>query len=157
MSEFSILAIAERPQHVPILAEWHHRQWHRLYQDWTLAAATAELLDHASRRTIPTTLVLETATGDLLGSVSVVVEDAPELSDCGSPWLASLYVRPDARNCGHGARLVAAAVAQARHERVERLHLFTPGQAAFYARLGWQARAQVQLGGQWVDLMEIVP
>lgn len=157
MSDPSTLPLAERPQHVPILAEWHHREWHRLYRDWTLAVATAELLDHASRRTIPTTLVLETSAGDLLGSVSVVVEDAPELSDYGSPWLASLYVRPDARNRGHGARLVAAAVALARRERVERLHLFTPGQAAFYARLGWQARVRVRLGGQWVDLMDIVP
>ncbi|HBK56364.1 MAG TPA: GNAT family N-acetyltransferase [Xanthomonadales bacterium] len=157
MSEFLVLPLAERPQHVPVLAEWHHREWHRLYQDWTLAVATAELLDHARRRTLPTTLVLETSAGDLLGSVSVVVEDAPELADYGTPWLASLYVHPDARMCGHGARLVAAAVALARRERVERLHLFTPGQAAFYARLGWQARAQVQLGGQRVDLMEIVP
>jgi len=47
---------------------------------------------------------------ELLGSVSVVMEDAPELQSYGSPWLASLFVVEDARGQGLGQALVEAAV-----------------------------------------------
>ena len=66
--------------HVATLAAWHHAEWGHLYDDWTLAVAHAELADQASRRTLPTTLVLLDE-GRPIGSVSLVLEDAPELCE----------------------------------------------------------------------------
>ena len=43
---------------IATLAEWHHGQWGDLYDHWTLDVARAELADQATRRTLPTTLVL---------------------------------------------------------------------------------------------------
>jgi GNAT superfamily N-acetyltransferase len=144
------------PRRVPTLAGWHHAQWGHLYSHWTLEVATAELADHATRRGLPTTLVL--LDGDeLLGSVSLVLEDAPELCAHGSPWLASLFVRPERRGEGHGVRLARAAVAHAAGLGVEELFLFTPEHAGFYQRLGWRPLARTALLGTPVDLMTISP
>ena len=141
---------------VPTLACWHHAEWGHLYSHWTLEVAARELADHATRRTLPTTLVM-VEQGAPLGSVSLVLEDAPELCEHGSPWLASLYVRPEARCRGLGARLVRAAVAHAASLGVDELFLFTPRHADFYARLGWRPLARTALLGTPVDLMCIVP
>lgn len=148
--------LAEFPGHATTLARWHHAQWSDLYADWTLQVATDELVDHATRRGIPTTLVAMEE-GELLGSVSLVEEDAPELKDQGDAWLASLYVVPDARGRGWGERLVRALVAHAAAQKIERLWLFTPEHAAFYARLGWRAQGSARLRGVPVQLMDIVP
>ncbi len=142
--------------HIATLAAWHHAEWGHLYQHWSQDVARSELEDHASRRGVPTTLVL--LDGDqLLGSVSVVLEDAPELSGEGSPWLASLYVVPQARGRGLGSRLVAAAVELAATQGVPHLFLFTPDRAGFYERLGWRRLARTALKGTPVDLMQIEP
>ncbi len=122
------------PERVATLAAWHHAEWGHLYDDWTLDAATTELIDHATRRTLPTTLVLlddET----LLGSVSLVLEDAPALRDRGAPWLASLYVVPEARGYGLGAKLVRAAVELAGKNAAEQLLLFTRNTTS--STVGW--------------------
>jgi GNAT superfamily N-acetyltransferase len=144
------------PELVPTLAGWHHAQWGYLYSHWTLDVATAELASHATRRTLPTTLVM--VEDDVpLGSVSLVLEDAPELCEHGSPWLASLYVRPEARGRGLGAMLVRAAVEHAAALGVAELFLFTPEHLAFYQRLGWRPLGRTALLGTPVDLMSIVP
>lgn len=148
--------LADHPGAVEVLARWHHAEWQSVMPDWTLAQAQAELTDHASRRTRPTTLVLH-RDGVLVGSVSLVDEDAEDLRDCGEPWLASLYVAPAHRGRGYGKQLVTALVRHAAQLGVERLYLFTPGQRDFYARLGWQLDAEVSLRGQRVDLMSYWP
>ena len=143
-------------EHVATLAAWHHAEWGHLYDEWTLEVARAELADQATRRTLPTTLVLLDE-GRPIGSVSLVLEDAPELCEEGSPWLASLYVLPEFRGRGLGATLVNAAVEVAAREKIAHLFLFTPEHAGFYERLGWRLIARTALKGTAVDLMEIEP
>nr|WP_295381766.1 GNAT family N-acetyltransferase [Pseudoxanthomonas sp.] len=148
--------IGRHPQHVVALARWHHAEWGELYDDWTLPAATAELEDHTRRDSLPTTLVL--MDGDtLLGSVSLLLEDAPELQDRGGPWLASLFVSPDARGRGGGKHLVEAAVAHAAAQGVERLRLFTLWHEDFYATLGWELEERADLHGVPISIMGIAP
>lgn len=148
--------LAELPGLAPTLARWHHAQWGHLYTDWSLQHATDELVDHASRRTLPTTLVA--MDGDqVLGSVSLVNEDAPEFREQGDAWLASLYVVPEARGRGLGALLVRALVRFAAAQKVARLWLFTSEHAAFYARLGWRPQGSATLRGIPVQLMDIEP
>lgn len=144
------------PGLVPTLAAWHHGEWGHLYSYWTLEVATRELAGHATRRSLPTTLVM-VEQGAALGSVSLVLEDSPELSEHGSPWLASLFVRPESRGRGLGAQLVHAAVSHAATLGVDELFLFTPQHAGFYAQLGWRPLARTALLGTPVDLMCIAP
>jgi GNAT superfamily N-acetyltransferase len=149
--------IAAHPGRVDTLAAWHHAQWGHLYSHWTYEVCRDELAEHASRQDgLPVTL-LALEDGQLLGSVSLVLEDAPELQEHGSPWLASLYVKPEARGRGFGAALARAAVARAAAEGVGELFLFTPEHREFYARLGWKPVARTALKGTPVDLMCIAP
>ncbi|MFT3669344.1 MAG: GNAT family N-acetyltransferase [Pseudoxanthomonas sp.] len=149
-------AIGRHPHYIPDLAAWHHVEWGPLYDDWTLEAATAELADHATRTSLPTTLLL--MEGEvLLGSVSLLIEDAPALQDRGSPWLGSLFMRPDARGRGGGRVLVDAAVAHAADEGVAVLRLFTLWHEDFYAGLGWQVEERTTLHGTPVVIMSIMP
>ncbi len=142
---------------IPALAAWHHAEWGHLYAEWTLDVGRAELEDHATRRQLPTTLVLHDDEGRLLGSVSLVLEDAPEFCDEGSPWLASLYVREDARGQGLGALLVREAMTLAAQLGVDELFLFTPAHRDFYQRLGWTHLVRTSLKGTAVDLMRCEP
>ena len=151
-----IEAIGRHPGCIESLARWHHQEWGALYDDWTLDVATAELHDHATRTSLPTTLLLMDG-DDLLGSVSLLIEDAPALQDRGSPWLGSLFVRPEARGRGSGRRLVEAAVAHAAGEGVAVLRLFTLWHEDFYASLGWQVEERTSLHGTPVVIMSIRP
>ena len=148
--------LADAPGHVDTLAGWHHAQWGALYRDWSRDDAAAELRSHAACRTRPTTLVA--FDGDaLVGSVSLVDEDAPEFADRGDAWLASLYVVPGARGRGIGAALARALVAHAAGQGVGQLWLFTPEHAGFYAKLGWAETGKAVLGGTAVTLMSAAP
>jgi predicted N-acetyltransferase YhbS len=152
----SIGFLADAPWHVSTLADWHHAEWASLYNGWTRALAEAELADHATRRTLPTTLIA-TERDRLLGSVSLVLDDAEELSQFGGPWLASLYVAPEFRGRQLGAALINALVAHAAGQGVETLHLFTPQHADYYRRLGWQWQTRADLNGTPVSILTIHP
>jgi predicted N-acetyltransferase YhbS len=148
--------LADAPEHVGTLAGWHHAEWEFLYSDWSRALAEAELADHATRRTLPTTLIA-IERDSLLGSVSLVSVDAEELVPFGAPWLASLYVVPAYRGRGLGTKLVAALVAHAATQGVETLRLFTADRVDFYRRLGWQFQVRADLNGTPVSVMTIQP
>ncbi|MFO1496573.1 MAG: GNAT family N-acetyltransferase [Lysobacterales bacterium] len=154
MKPWRILPLARFPELADTLADWHHAQWGELMAPWTHAEALAELRAHAAGGDCPTTLV---ALGDddrLLGSVSLVLEDAPELKDIG-PWLAGgLYVRPQARGQGIGAALVHALVAHSARRRHRTLYLFTD-QTRWYQSLGWQLHARLRVSLHEVDVLTI--
>jgi hypothetical protein len=67
---------------------------------------------------------------ELAGSVSVVFGDCPARLDL-DPWLASLYVVPQRRGCGHGLELATAAGAK-------RLHVFTESAEKLFQRCGFE-------------------
>jgi len=144
--------------HLRTLARWHHAEWAALYAGWSEDDAFAELQAHAAHQgVLPTTLVALAEDGALLGSVSLLVEDSPELVAFPGPWLANLYVVPEARGRGLGESLVRALVAKAESAGIPRLRLFTPRHRAFYERLGWRFEASARVGGGTVDVLTRVP
>jgi len=143
--------IGDCPWVIPTLSRWHVDAFADTCRGWAVQAAAFELRGHASRRALPTTLVA--MAGDTpLGSVSLLDSDPPA-PDRHAPWLGTLFVHADARRCGLGARLVAAATQEARALGLPCLHLWTPRHEAFYARLGWQALGRQRFGGIEVGLM----
>lgn len=127
--------LADHPTHVPTLARWHHDEWHDLIPGWSYQQAADELASHTARAAIPTTIVA--LDGDaLIGSASLLVEDLPEWKQF-TPWVASVFVTPAWRGRSVGTALVRRLVEIAGELGVPRVYLLTPGQAAFYQRLGW--------------------
>jgi len=140
----------------PSLARLHFAEWGPLLPNWSEADALSELITHAARRTIPTTLLALADDMALIGSVSLLQNDDDRIRDY-TPWLASLYVLPAYRGEGHGIALVRRCVEEARALDVPRLHLYTAGQRAFYEKLGWTRIDTVPLGSSHVDVMAIDP
>jgi GNAT superfamily N-acetyltransferase len=150
--------LAEHPQHVPQLARWHHAEWGPVLTGWRLEVAQAELALHTRTRAIPTTVVA--LDGDaLLGSCSLLENDDERIR-AWSPWLASLYVRPQARGAGIGRALVLRIEAEAAALGVTELHLYTSeamGVIDFYRHLGWTTRDRVALDGIEAVVMATTP
>lgn len=128
--------LADCPEHIPALANWHYEQWGELNPANDVAARIARLQSHLQKGAVPTTIVA-CAGDDLLGSASLVASDLdirPELT----PWLASEFVSPATRNQGVGSLLVQRVMQEARAIGVPQLYLFTLDREPFYAQLGWQ-------------------
>jgi GNAT superfamily N-acetyltransferase len=71
------------------------------------------------------------------GTASLVVDDAESRPDL-SPWLASVFVAPEARGRGYARVLVTAVESAARAAGMPTLWLFTDTAEALYADLGWK-------------------
>ena len=123
--------------------------WESTYRPFTQQG-----LDTAVARpivTLPVTLVARRGRdGQVVGTVSLVKEDMVGRDEELGPWLAALFVPPEARGSGAGTLLVNAAAALARRmakqspglgSPLRQLHLWFPTSKphlrAFYEANGW--------------------
>lgn len=135
------------------LAALHAAEWGHLYPDWDEAVALAEFRAHRSDGSLPATLVLR-RDGIYAGSVSVIFNDCAARPDL-NPWLASLYVRPEARGRGIAAQLVRAAVDLAAAAGEDKLYVFTESARGLFESHGFRTIDRTTLHGQPIDVMEI--
>ncbi len=145
--------LADHPDAIPLLAAWHHTEWQHLLPGWTLSQAEADLRSHTARRQIPTTLVA-IVSEQVIGSASLLTGDLDGWEHL-SPWLASVYVAPEWRRAAIGRRLVSRAVEEAGALGVEMLYLWTAGQEAYYARLGWEVFTRTRQQGRELVIMRL--
>ena len=137
--------LCDHPEAAPALARWHWQEWADIIPGWSEAEALAELRTHTGRRCLPTTIVAHDGT-ELIASASLLAEDMPDFPPL-SPWLASVFVRPDRRGHGLGQALTGRVLEEARALGFRRVYLFTTGQAGWYARMGWQVERPISSGG----------
>ena len=157
MTAARVVALAEASEFVDQLAAAHHAAWGGLFgPSWTPAVVRAELLASQHADALPATWLALERDG-LIGSVSLLTEDAPELQPFGAPWLGNLWVDPAHRGQGWGRRLVDHAVRAAGSLGIPRLLLFTPEHQEFYRELGWSSVAVTDLRGQRVEVMQCLP
>src|SRR5947207_13170445 len=100
--------LADHPEFIPTLAQWHHREWAYLRPGDSLEARTARLRGSCGHRQIPTVIVSFTG-GTLLGSAMLGAFDMATRMEL-SPWLAGVFVAPDHRPHGISAAPVLRAV-----------------------------------------------
>lgn len=146
--------LCDHPRHRSPLAQAHVEAFGGLLPKWTHAEALAELESHRRRRAVPTTVVaLER--GRWLGSASLLRNDHEDIRQY-SPWLASLYVRPESRGRRVGAALVDRCVADAAALGITRLYLYCiEDLCPWYRRLGWSEHDRIPLGPLRVVVMAI--
>ncbi len=145
--------IADHPEFVETVAGWQWEEWGHLDPADSLAARIANLRAQTERGPIPTTyLALER--GELLGIASMVADDMPTHPEF-SPWLASVYVTPEARGRGVASALVQQIVSAAATMGVGRLYLYTESARGLYEKLGWQVVATDHFEGSPVTIMAI--
>ena len=148
-----IAYLCDHPTCAPALAQAHVNAFGALLPDRTVEQALDELKTHDRRRTIPTTLIA-VDDGDWHGSVSLLQSDHDDIRQY-SPWLASLYVKPQARRHGAGRLLVRRCMEDAAALGIDRLYLYCTDAVDYYRALGWQVHDQLQLGPLFVTVMAI--
>ncbi|PPU86515.1 GNAT family N-acetyltransferase [Xanthomonas populi] len=155
-----IACMAETPEHLSAIAHAHLQAFGSLLPDllpnWNFDEALRELRSHIRDGVIPTTWVaLDQA--QWLGSVSLL-ENVDARSRQWSPWLASLYLQPQARGQGIGEALLVHCVQAAAQLGVSALYLYCqPALAPFYQRLGWHTHAELLPGPMQIVVLSIEP
>lgn len=137
MDILQIHDLRDRPDMLEAVAEniwrtfWEHK-----------GSSLDELRDGFRRHLVPGDLPFTLAAernGMFAGTVSLIGCDEPERADL-APWLAALWVAPDARKAGIGAALVREIERRAAALNIPRLYLSArPAVAGFYEARGWQA------------------
>ena len=130
-----ILNLKDKPELLETLARWHQAEWSYLNPGETLEQRISRMQPFLNDKLIPSTYIA--FDNILYGSAAIVdsdMDNRPELS----PWLASVFVKPEHRNKGIGSALVRHVMQQAKLSNIEKLYLYTPDREAFYHRLGWK-------------------
>lgn len=130
-----IVTLRERPDLIPVVANW---LWDAFWQPdgHPLEEVRDILRECVAEHGTPQSFVL-LAHGLPCGTASFVAADLDIRDDIG-PWLAGVYVVPDARGQGCARRLVAVVEEAARQSGHAALHLYTHDAQALYLKLGWQ-------------------
>jgi N-acetylglutamate synthase-like GNAT family acetyltransferase len=148
---FKITDLKTEPHHIPVLADWHHKEWSSLNPGKTVDQRIAAMSSYLCEDLVPSTFIAKG--NQLMGSSAIIENDMdtrPELT----PWLASVFVAKEFRNQGIGSRLVKHVIEKARKAGIRELYLFTPDRVAFYERLGWQVlNNEEEYRGHWVTVM----
>lgn len=132
--KIDVLPIAEARRDLPIFASWLWMKWGQ-HRGRPPARTLAYISEWAEGKTLPFGYVAY-ADGLPAGIAGVVISDLDSRPDL-SPWLASVFVRPDARGHGIASAIVEANARQAARRGHATLWLHTPDQQRLYARLGW--------------------
>ena len=99
----TISSLADLPSSIPLLATWFHREWSS-FDGRSVKMIEAQLAEDLNRGSIPVAF-LALWDSNVIGTVSLDLSDLPS-HDHLSPWLASLFVPPEARGQGIGTALV---------------------------------------------------
>jgi GNAT superfamily N-acetyltransferase len=146
----TIRPLADNPEAVTLLAKWFHTEWH-CFDCRSHQAVEAQLAENLGRDSIPITFLAQ-CRSDVVGTVSLDLSDLPSF-DHLSPWLASLYVTPAARNSGVGTALIRHAQQFAASRGINRLYLWTPGSTGLYERCGWTVYEHTRYNYRPITLM----
>lgn len=137
--------------HVAILAEWTHDTWGHLHPGRRLDTAIALLREECGTGGVPS--VFAALHGDTpVGTASLVADDMSDRRDL-TPWLASVFVRPDWRGQGIASRLVQRVEEEALVYGHDHFYLYTPDQQALYRRLEWHDLEERDYRGEAVTIM----
>lgn len=126
--------LAHHPQHSDTFAAWIHRQFHYEYAEQPLADWQREF---AAGQTNDDWKCLIALDGDhLLGGAALARSDLAHRPDLG-PWLACVFVSPEARGKGLAEQLIEGICDHAKANGVARIYLHTQDKRDYYAKRGW--------------------
>ncbi|TLF46007.1 GNAT family N-acetyltransferase [Halomonas urmiana] len=152
---FRLIRIDDASPHLATLAGWAHDEWGHLNPCRGLAAAVEAFRADCGPAGVPSVFVV-LHEGRPVGMASLVVDDMSDRTEL-TPWLASVYVRPEWRGRGIASRLVRRVEEEAQAHGHRRFYLYTPDQQALYRRLGWKDLEDRRYRGEAVTKMLDMP
>lgn len=148
-----IVDLAEVPHCLPALAALHQTEWAHLNPGETLAMREQRMRGYLGENFVPTLWVAMDG-DEPLGTAMIYAQDMDTHPEW-SPWLASVYVREEYRRRGIAAVLVRHVMTQAKAHGVKHFYLYTPDQANYYRKLGWQPMREEIYHGEAVSIMQV--
>ena len=91
--------------------------------------------------------------GVLVGFYSLMLNDPANLENF-SPWLGSVFVKPEFRGQGIGTKLVEHALGLTRRIGIDTLYLRTPNKQAMYSRIGFINIQEIEIRGKMFMVMK---
>jgi GNAT superfamily N-acetyltransferase len=160
MFQHQIVRLADRPDAVDTVAQWHFDEWGTGPQEPGLEAVQRRLASWATLEGIPCAYVA-VVDHEVCGSACLVdhdMQDPPKGAESLRPWLSGVYVKPDSRRTGIGAALVKAVEEAAQVLGHSELYLYTAQATAetFYAPMGWGEIFAPTYEGRSVVIMQKV-
>ena len=144
-SNRTIVTTADRPDVVAPVANWLWREsWQRL--GYTLAETEAELATHRAVLGPPQTFVL-LVDHQPVGTASLTVRDLEERPDL-TPWLADVFVIPEARGRGYVRDLLLTFDKACVASGIATAWLYTNTAERIYAKAGWQPVETIDRAGK---------
>ena len=132
----SIADLRDCPEFQPLLADRIWRAWWQP-RGTPLALIESRVADNLGSGPIPTAFVAHEG-GRFLGTASAIAADMAERPRY-TPWVAAVWVEPEARGAGLGAALVRHAAAAIFQMGCRRAYLSAaPHRRSFYEGLGWK-------------------
>ncbi len=146
-----ITYLANHPQHVSTVASWIMDEWGHESAGITQEKMEARFRENLNWASVPLSLLaMDKETP--VGTASLVVHDMKDHLEL-SPWLAAVYVLPEHRGKGIGAKLVKSIELLSAQLDVEKLYLFTPDRENFYVRMNWTILERTQYREKDVVIM----
>jgi predicted N-acetyltransferase YhbS len=143
--------LADRPEFIPQLAEWHFREWAYLRPGDSVANRIRLLRERSGRTELPVTFVASSGP-ELLGSAMLMhheMDTHPQFT----PWLAGVFVAPAQRGQRIGRALAEHVIRAAAERGYSTTYLFTPSAEAFFSHLGWSIVEHTHYRGADVTIM----
>ncbi len=135
MTDLTVTTVRERPDLLPVVAEWMWRQWWR-EQGRTLEQTQAIYAECVAEVGAPQTFVL--LEGDRpVGTITLARKDLEERPDL-TPWLAGVFTVPERRGRGYFRLLLAGFEEACRAASVETAWLVTNTAEQIYLKTGWE-------------------
>jgi N-acetylglutamate synthase-like GNAT family acetyltransferase len=126
--------LANHLEHSDTFASWIHQQFHYEYADQPLAEWQREFAEGQANGDWKCLIALDH--DQLVGGAALARADLAHRPDLG-PWLACVFVTPQARGQGLAERLIEGVCAQAKDSGAHRIYLHTQDKSAYYAKRGW--------------------
>jgi N-acetylglutamate synthase-like GNAT family acetyltransferase len=144
--------LIESPESIPVIAEWHHREWSSLNPGQSIDDRIRKMQCYLTGHNVQKMFIMKND-GAAIGTAAIVANDMDTRTDL-SPWLASVYVEPGNRCRGYGTQLVMKVMEHARNSGYNKLYLFTPDKQSFYSNMGWSLVDREHYHGQSVSIMK---
>jgi len=136
-----------------IVAQWSHVEWQASFPGDTPDTYLQIFAESDASDTEPPFVYVAWLEGELAGTASLVPDDElPGATESG-PWLAAMYVHPDARRHGVANALLSHVEDEARRIGASTIYLYTHDQREWYARHGWNFVRVATLNDHNVDVM----
>jgi GNAT superfamily N-acetyltransferase len=125
--------LADHPEYIPLLAEWHQREWAYLRPGFSIADRVALLEERCGRSELPITFVAS-AGDELLGS-AMLMHHEMDIRPHFTPWLAGVFVAPAHRCRGIARALAEHVISAAASLGFSTVYLYTPSAEQYWSRL----------------------